>query len=67
MSQSWHNRRKSVKRYNEQLYIPVRERRVFDDDPLHGAKRVAMLFKGDMRRLRVRNIRGGMPWELFVS
>ena len=65
MSQPWHARRKSVKRYNEQLYIPVRDRRVFDDDPLHGAKRVAMLFRGDMGRLRVRNIRGGMPWELF--
>ena len=65
MSQPWHTRRKSVKRYNEQLYVPVRDRRVFDDDPLHGAKRVAMLFKGDIRRLHVRNIRGGMPWELF--
>ena len=65
MSQSWHNRRKIVKRDNEQLYVPVRERRVFDDDPLHGAKRVAMLFKGDMRRLHVRNICKGIPWELF--
>lgn len=65
MSQPWHNRRKSVKRYNEQLYIPVRDRRVFDDDPVHGSKRIAMLFRGNMRRLHVRNIRKGMPWELF--
>ena len=65
MSQPWHNKRKTVKKGSEQLYVPVRDRRVFDDDPLHGAKRVAMLFKGDMRRLRVRDIRGGMPWELF--
>lgn len=65
MSHPWHNRRKIVKRYNEQLYIPVRDRRVFDDDPVHGSKRIAMLFRGDMRRLRVRNIRKEMPWELF--
>ena len=65
MSQPWHNRRKSVKRYNEQLYIPVRDRRSFDDDPVHGSKRVAMLFRGDMGRLHVRNIRKGVPWEMF--
>ena len=65
MSQPWHNRRKIVKRYNEQLYIPVRDRRVFDDDPVHGAKRIAMLFVGNMGRLHVRNIRKGAPWELF--
>ena len=65
MSQPWHTRRKSVKRYNEQLYIPVRDRRVFDDDPLHGSKRVAMLFKGDMGCLHVRNIRKSVPWEMF--
>ena len=65
MSQPWHNRRKSVKRYNEQLYIPVRDRRSFDDDPVHGSKRVAMLFRGDMGRLHVCNIRKGVPWEMF--
>ena len=65
MSQSWHNRRKSVKRYNEQLYIPVRERRVFDDDPMHGSKRVAMLFKGSVKLLSLRNISKERPWELF--
>ena len=50
---------------NEQLYVPVRDRRFFDDDPLHGAKRVAVLFKGDVRRLSLREIRGGLPWEMF--
>ena len=65
MSQPWHSKRKAVKKGNEQLYVPVREHRVFDDDPLHGAKRVAVLFKGDMSRLCVRNIRKGVPWEMF--
>ena len=65
MSHPWHNKRKTVKKGNEQLYIPVRDRRSFDDDPVHGSKRIAMLFKGDIRWLSLRNIRGGMPWELF--
>jgi hypothetical protein len=65
VSQPWHNRRKSVKRYNEQLYIPVRDRRVFDDDPVHGSKRIAMLFRGNLKRLSLRKISKGAPWELF--
>ena len=65
MSQRWHTRRKSVKRYNEQLYIPVRDRRDFGDDPVHGSKRIAMLFRGKVERLSLRNIRKGVPWEMF--
>ena len=64
MSQPWHVRQRD-RHKNTQSYIPVRDRRVFDDDPMHGRKRVAMLFMGKLKQLSLRNIRKGVPWEMF--
>jgi len=64
MSQSWQvkdrDRREGLRRY-----IPVRDRRAFDDDPMHGSKRIAVFFRGKMKRLSLRKISKGLPWEMF--
>lgn len=64
MSQPWRIKQRD-RHKNTQSYIPVRDRRAFDDDPAHGRKRIAMLFKGKLKRLSLRKIRKGVPWEMF--
>lgn len=64
MSTPWRSKCKTLKP-NEQLYLPVMERTYWDDDPIHYNERVKMVFRGQMRKLAIRNIQKGVPWEMF--
>ena len=61
------NRRRKISENNEQFYIPVRDRRKFDDDPMNPGKRAGYVFKGNLRSLHLDRIYKGVPWQFFCE
>ena len=54
-------------RANSQSYLPVPDRREWDDDIIHRNKRVAMVTRGSGKRINIRAIKNALPWQYFCQ